>query len=182
MSTVTVQLFASYAEDFGDTKLEVPITIDSTAGDLVSAICALPAGGLLGPSPHWLVHEGRDGVDGILAWRATRDFDLDGAMGAIEPRSEARRRALHRLAAGTAALTVAGCGRSDDPHGALDFWAMGREAEVVAELLPAFRERHPEIRVRVQQLPWTAAHEKLLTAYAGDALPDLCQLGNTWLP
>jgi predicted acetyltransferase len=40
--------------------------------------------GVLGPSPHWLVHEGRDGVDGILAWRATRDFDLDGAMGAIE--------------------------------------------------------------------------------------------------
>ena len=64
----------------------------------------------------------------------------------------------------------------------LDFWAMGREAEVVAELLPAFHSRHPDIRVRVQQLPWTAAHEKLLTAYAGDALPDLCQLGNTWLP
>ena len=38
------------------------------------------------------------------------------------------------------------------------------------------------MQVRVQQLPWTAAHEKLLTAYAGDALPDLCQLGNTWLP
>ena len=59
---------------------------------------------------------------------------------------------------------------------------MGREAEVVAELLPAFDARHPDIQVRVQQLPWTAAHEKLLTAYAGDALPDLCQLGNTWLP
>ena len=59
---------------------------------------------------------------------------------------------------------------------------MGREAEVVAELLPAFRARHPGIHVRVQQLPWTAAHEKLLTAFAGDALPDLCQLGNTWLP
>ena len=26
----------------------------------------------------------------------------------------------------------------------------------------------------MQQLPWTAAHEKLLTAYAGDALPDVC--------
>ena len=59
---------------------------------------------------------------------------------------------------------------------------MGREAEVVAELLPAFHARHPGVRVRVQQLPWSAAHEKLLTAYAGDALPDLCQLGNTWLP
>ncbi len=35
---------------------------------------------------------------------------------------------------------------------------------------------------RLQQLPWTAAHEKLLTAFAGDALPDVCQLGNTWMP
>jgi multiple sugar transport system substrate-binding protein len=59
---------------------------------------------------------------------------------------------------------------------------MGREAEVVVELLAAFRERHPGVQVRVQQLPWTAAHEKLLTAFAGVALPDLCQLGNTWLP
>jgi multiple sugar transport system substrate-binding protein len=89
---------------------------------------------------------------------------------------------LRRLAAGAGLLTLAGCGRRDDPHGALDFWAMGREAEVVAELLPAFHARHPDTRVRVQQLPWTAAHEKLLTAYAGGSLPDLCQLGNTWLP
>ena len=77
---------------------------------------------------------------------------------------------------------LAGCGRRDDPRGPLNFWAMGREAEVVVELLPEFRARHPGIEVRVQQLPWTAAHEKLLTAYAGDSLPDLCQLGNTWLP
>jgi multiple sugar transport system substrate-binding protein len=103
-----------------------------------------------------------------------------------------RRAALHTL--GRGALTLAGaplmagvpllggCGRRDDARGALSFWAMGREAEVVAELLPAFHARHPEVQVRVQQLPWTAAHEKLLTAYAGGSLPDLCQLGNTWLP
>jgi multiple sugar transport system substrate-binding protein len=36
--------------------------------------------------------------------------------------------------------------------------------------------------VVVQQLPWTAAHEKLLTAFAGNAMPDICQLGNTWIP
>ena len=41
--------------------------------------------------------------------------------------------------------------------------------------------KHPDIRVDVQKMPNTAAHEKLLTAYAGDALPDVCQLGNTWL-
>jgi len=59
---------------------------------------------------------------------------------------------------------------------------MGREGEVVAGLLPEFERAHPGIRVKVQQLPWTAAHEKLLTAFAGDVTPDICQLGNTWLP
>ena len=59
---------------------------------------------------------------------------------------------------------------------------MGREGEVVTQLLPEFERMHPGIRVEVQQLPWTAAHEKLLTAVAGDSTPDLCQLGNTWIP
>jgi multiple sugar transport system substrate-binding protein len=59
---------------------------------------------------------------------------------------------------------------------------MGREGEVVAQLLPDFQRAHPDVRVDVQQLPWSAAHEKLLTAFAGDATPDVCQLGNTWVP
>ena len=62
------------------------------------------------------------------------------------------------------------------------FWAMGREGEVVTELIPEFERTHPGVRVVVQQLPWSAAHEKLLTAFAGDATPDVCQLGNTWIP
>lgn len=59
---------------------------------------------------------------------------------------------------------------------------MGAEGEIVAQLIPDFEREHPHIDVEVQQIPWTAAHEKLLTAYAGNALPDLCQLGNTWIP
>jgi multiple sugar transport system substrate-binding protein len=59
---------------------------------------------------------------------------------------------------------------------------MGREGEVVAELLAEYQRAHPGIRIEVQQLPWSAAHEKLLTAFAGDSTPDLCQLGNTWIP
>ena len=62
------------------------------------------------------------------------------------------------------------------------FWGVGREGEVAAELVKGFEQEHPDIDVVVQKLPWTAAHEKLLTAYAGDTLPDLCQLGNTWVP
>jgi len=59
---------------------------------------------------------------------------------------------------------------------------MGREGEVVAQLLPEFERANPNIHVKLQQLPWTAAHEKLLTAFAGDTTPDVCQLGNTWIP
>jgi len=62
------------------------------------------------------------------------------------------------------------------------FWGMGREGEVVAELVPEFERRNPGIRVQVQQIPWTAAHEKLLTAVVGGATPDVAQLGNTWVP
>lgn len=63
----------------------------------------------------------------------------------------------------------------------LRFWAMGREAEVVGVLIRQFEAENPGIRVQVQNIPWTAAHEKLLTAYAADGLPDVCQLGNTWI-
>ena len=62
------------------------------------------------------------------------------------------------------------------------FWAIGREGEVAADLVQDFLREQPDIHVEVQKLPWTAAHEKLLTAYAGETLPDLCQLGNTWIP
>jgi len=64
----------------------------------------------------------------------------------------------------------------------LRFWAFGREGEVVIELVRDFERENPDIHVRVQQIPWSAAHEKLLTAHVGDASPDLAQLGNTWIP
>lgn len=80
-----------------------------------------------------------------------------------------------------AALPLVGCAR-DNTRRSLRFWAMGREGEVANELLAGFRAEHPEIELRIEQLPWTAAHEKLLTAFAGDATPDVAQIGNTWLP
>ncbi|MBZ0211644.1 MAG: sugar ABC transporter substrate-binding protein [Hyphomicrobium sp.] len=80
------------------------------------------------------------------------------------------------------AWALAGCQESADTATVVRFWAMGREGEVVRELIPDFERAHPNVRVEVQQLPWTAAHQKLLTAFAGDALPDVAQLGNTWLP
>jgi multiple sugar transport system substrate-binding protein len=74
---------------------------------------------------------------------------------------------------------MGGC-RSDQDRDALTFWAFGSEGEVGRQLAGEFERLNPEIRVEVQQIPWSAAHEKLLTAYAGGNLPDVFQLGNTW--
>jgi multiple sugar transport system substrate-binding protein len=81
------------------------------------------------------------------------------------------------------ALLAVACEKQREGEGLrIEFWGLGREGEVVAQLLPDFRRENPGIHVEIQQIPWTAAHEKLLTSYAGASTPDLCQLGNTWVP
>jgi len=59
---------------------------------------------------------------------------------------------------------------------------MGAEGESIQYLIPDFKIKHPGIEIKLQTIPWEAAHEKLLTAYAGKSTPDICQLGNTWIP
>ena len=87
------------------------------------------------------------------------------------------------LAVLAVAVLCANCGRrTDDGTVTLRFWGLGREGEVVGEMVPEFERRHPGIRVEVQQIPWTAAHEKLLTAFVGESTPDVAQIGNTWVP
>lgn len=88
-----------------------------------------------------------------------------------------RRHALGLL--GSAGLAACAGERSGETR--LRFWAMGNEGGNVPALMPEFERRNPGVRVEVQALPWTAAHEKLLTAYAGDSLPDVSQVGNTWV-
>ncbi len=81
-----------------------------------------------------------------------------------------------------ALLLLCGCADRSDDREIVKFWAMGREGEVVAELIPEFERLNPGIRVDLQQIPWSAAHEKLLTAFAGRVTPDVAQLGSSWVP
>lgn len=62
------------------------------------------------------------------------------------------------------------------------FWGMGAEGEHIKSLILDFEKNNPELKVKVQMIPWTAAQEKLITAYASNNLPDAFQLGNTWIP
>ncbi|GAA0710014.1 sugar ABC transporter substrate-binding protein [Dokdonella soli] len=91
-------------------------------------------------------------------------------------------RALIHAGAYAAMSCMLGCAKPDAGITVVTFWTIGREGEVVQPLLRDFERAHPTIRVDLQQWPLTAAHEKLLTAFAGDALPDVGQLGNTWIP
>ena len=77
---------------------------------------------------------------------------------------------------------VSSCGPRTDDAVTLRFWALGREGEVVKELIPEFERANPGIRVDVQQIPFLNAHEKLLTASVGKVTPDVAQIGNTWIP
>ena len=79
-------------------------------------------------------------------------------------------------------LLIASCARSDDGRETIRFWVMGFEGEMVAKLLPEVERRNPGIHVDLQKMPVLSAHEKLLTAFAGDSLPDVTPLGNTWIP
>lgn len=86
-----------------------------------------------------------------------------------------------RLLAAVLLLVLGGCSATPGKT-VLDVWAMGREGEVIGDLIPQFERENPGVTVRIQQLPFTAAHEKLLTGFVGDAMPDMAQLGNSWVP
>ena len=63
----------------------------------------------------------------------------------------------------------------------MSLWAMDVEGENAKAILPAFR-RATGLHVDLQWLPWTAAHQKLLTAYAGGTLPDVFMMSGAWTP
>jgi multiple sugar transport system substrate-binding protein len=77
---------------------------------------------------------------------------------------------------------ILSCTTQHDRRTHIELWGLGVEGEIVSKMIPDFERRYPDIQVTVQQIPWTAAHEKLLTAYVGESTPDLAQMGNTWIP
>ncbi|MBI5727574.1 MAG: sugar ABC transporter substrate-binding protein [Ignavibacteriales bacterium] len=81
-------------------------------------------------------------------------------------------------------IVLSGCkpAAENSKEANITFWAMGVEGETVSKLVPEFEKQNPGIKVRVLQIAWVAAHEKMITAYASETLPDCFQLGNTWIP
>lgn len=103
-------------------------------------------------------------------------------MGAARLGPVVTRRRPAALVVAALACVLGACGGARDDGDVVTLWALGSEGEVVERLLPDFTARHPGVRVKVQRIPWSAAHEKLLTAWVGGAMPDVAQVGNTWIP
>jgi multiple sugar transport system substrate-binding protein len=58
------------------------------------------------------------------------------------------------------------------------FWP----SDVVAPLLAGFEREHPGWKVRMEQLTWQSGLEKITAAIASGNVPDLCEMGSTWMP
>lgn len=101
-------------------------------------------------------------------------------------------RKLAAWASGAAALALvlAGCANNDDPgdsddlSGELLVWIMDPGNPEVQATLDgfgdAFEAENDGVTVTIQYIPWADAQTQLTAAIAGDDVPDLSELGNTW--
>lgn len=94
-----------------------------------------------------------------------------------------------------AALLLTACGRDDNgaakesstpiasgpATGTITLWAQGSEGEALPALLKEFEAENPGVTVNVTAIPWTAALSKYQTAIAGGTVPDVAQMGTTWM-
>lgn len=74
-----------------------------------------------------------------------------------------------------------------DISGTVTFWhAYSADSPEVATLddvlIPAFEEKYPEVDVKSVPVPYDDLHQKLITAVAGDQLPDLVRADIGWVP
>ncbi|GHF14583.1 sugar ABC transporter substrate-binding protein [Streptomyces spiralis] len=85
------------------------------------------------------------------------------------------------------ALTLTACGGSGgagvaaDAKQTLTVWAMGTEGEKLADVAKAYEKSHTNITVKVTPVGWDVAHQKLVAAAAAGKLPDVVQMGGTYL-
>ncbi|MDR0481608.1 MAG: extracellular solute-binding protein [Cellulomonadaceae bacterium] len=106
------------------------------------------------------------------------------------------RRAVFGIAAFALVLsTASGCGRdaateeapvqagtvATEATGELEVWAMGAEGDMLDAFLDSYREKNPNVTVKVVSVPWTAAADRFQTAIAGNTTPDVAMMGTTWM-
>jgi multiple sugar transport system substrate-binding protein len=83
--------------------------------------------------------------------------------------------------------TAAGSGSAAALSGTVTFWhAYSADSPEVKTLegtiIPAFEKKNPGVTVKDVAVPYDELHQKLVTAVAGDVLPDLVRADIGWVP
>ncbi|MFF3640075.1 sugar ABC transporter substrate-binding protein [Streptomyces sp. NPDC002564] len=89
--------------------------------------------------------------------------------------------ALATACAVTACGSSAGGDVAADKKQTLTVWAMGAEGEKLAEVATAYQKANPHITVKVTPVGWDVAHQKLVSAAAAGKLPDVAQMGGSYM-
>ncbi|MBW3090045.1 extracellular solute-binding protein [Bifidobacterium miconisargentati] len=92
--------------------------------------------------------------------------------------------------------SLAGCGRTNGSStdannvttidsgkatGEVTVWAMGNEGDLLGDFVKGFEKENPDVKVKVTAIPWASAHDKIQTAIAAGKVPDVMQMGTTWM-
>lgn len=75
-------------------------------------------------------------------------------------------------------------GEVGELSGDLTVWIMQPGESVLPVLeatVDAFEAEHPDVTVTLESVPWDSGHDQFVTAIAGGDVPDVAELGNTWL-
>lgn len=102
------------------------------------------------------------------------------AAGGSRLRGAARAACRTGLIAVTAVALVLGC-TSEPKKQTIVFWQFW-SPELVSPLIEAFEAEHPGVDVQMEQLTWGSGLEKITAAIAAGTVPDLCEVGSTWMP
>lgn len=90
---------------------------------------------------------------------------------------------MRRVAIAAVALAavfgVFACGRARVQE--IVFWEFWPAADL-QPLIDKFEKQHPGLDVRIEQLTWQTGEQKIQAALASGELPDLCEIGSTWMP
>lgn len=88
---------------------------------------------------------------------------------------------LYSLVMLMAVIALVGCSNnsssSDQKQTTISVWAMGEEGQNLEKLTKGFEEKHPDIKVNVQPIPWDNADDKITTAIASKEGPDVIGVG-----
>ncbi|MGW2842002.1 sugar ABC transporter substrate-binding protein [Streptomyces sp. NPDC001493] len=85
------------------------------------------------------------------------------------------------------AFGITACGGSGsgsvaaDKKQTLTVWAMGAEGEKLADVAKVYEKAHPNVTVKVTPVGWDVAHQKLVSAAAAGTMPDVAQMGGSYM-